>query len=119
MVKLCEDMIRFSEDFAKRWLPIGSMKGRTPTEIDNTIRELVRGDRYRLHASVINYKEAKDVLKMNVKYVPLTDPSWALVWEYYLRVALTLQSPNAAKVFESAETSTTMNIQVVSQLAIK
>ena len=115
MIKYCEDMIGFTEDFAKRWLPKGAMKGRAQADIDRTILELVKGDRFRIHGSVINHAAAKDTLKMEVEYWPLDDPRWAVLWEYYLRVASTLINPIAAKTFETTESSMTMNIQVLSQ----
>lgn len=112
MIKQCEDTLAFSRDFAGRWLPIGAMKGKTAAEVEASKKELIEGNRYILHANVINHKEAKDVLKLNVEYWPMTDKRWQVVWEYFLR-AISSFEQNAAKLYESTETSTIMNIQLL------
>lgn len=112
MIKFCEDTIASAKDFAKRWLPKGAMEGKTQPEIDATTKELIEGERYRLHGNVINHKEAHDNLKLDVEYWPMSDPRWLKLWEYYVR-AISSFDQNGAKLFESTQTSTTMSIQIV------
>jgi Serine dehydrogenase proteinase len=114
MIAMCADLLKFSEDFAKRWLPMGAMKGRTTPEIEATVRQLVAGGRFGLHGSVINHIDAKETLHLDVDYWPTTDDRWRILWEYYLRtIPLFLSNPANAKLFESTETSTAMAVQLI------
>lgn len=113
MIGLCVDMVQFAEDFAKRWLPVGAMKGCSPGDVSNTVSQLIAGGRFGLHGSVISREDAAKTLKLNVEYWPPNDDRWTLLWEYYLRtIPVFLSNPANAKLFETAETSSTMAIQV-------
>ncbi|MCL4328728.1 MAG: hypothetical protein M1410_04015 [Candidatus Thermoplasmatota archaeon] len=113
-LKYCEDALSFSEEFAKRWLPVGSMNGRTQTEIKNTVKELISGSRFNMHGSVISYNDARDVLRLNVDVWDNGSNLWSLVWEYYLRAKAFFQvNPGSAKLFESTKTSVNMAAQII------
>ncbi|MHB8360607.1 MAG: hypothetical protein ACYDDC_02250, partial [Thermoplasmataceae archaeon] len=115
-IKFCEDAISFSTSFAKRWLEEGTMKGKSKNDIGKTAGELTTGDRFNMHGSVINHKDAKDSLGLNVEFWDQTDERWQLLWDYYLRVRANFQMNQAyAKLFETTETSVTMNVQVIMQ----
>ncbi len=114
MIGMCVDLIQFSEDFARRWLPVGAMKGCVQTDVTNTVSQLIAGGRYGLHGSVISREDATNVLKLNVEFWPPDDDRWALVWEYYLRTLPAFMSnPTIAKLFETSQTSANMAIQLM------
>lgn len=113
-IKFCEDAISFSTAFAKRWLKKGAMKGKSKVDLDKTARELTTGERFNMHGSVINHEEAKEDLGLNVEFWDQKDERWQILWNYYLRAKASFQmNPNAAKLFETTETSVTMNIQII------
>jgi hypothetical protein len=113
-IKFCEDAIAFSTSFAKRWLEKGAMKGKTKKDLDRTAKELTTGDRFNMHGSVINHEEAKEELGLNVEFWEQKDERWQLLWNYYLRAKASFQlNQNAAKLFETTETSVTMNVQII------
>ncbi len=112
-INLCEESIAFSIRFAKQWLEKGAMKGKLKNDIEKTVDELTKGDRFNLHGSVINHEEAKN-LGLNIEFWDQNDERWQLLWNYYLRVKASFQiNPNAAKLFETTESSITVNVQVV------
>ncbi len=114
MIGMCVDLIQFSEDFARRWLPVGAMNGRPPADVANTVSQLVAGGRYGLHGSVINREDATTALKLNVDFWPHDDERWSLVWEYYLRtIPAFMSNPAIAKLFETSETSANMAVQLM------
>jgi flagellar hook-basal body complex protein FliE len=116
-IKFCEDAILFSKSFAKRWLKDGSMKGKSETAIEKTAFELITGDRFNMHGSVINHQEAKESLNLNVEFWDQTDERWQLLWDYYLRVKANFQmNPVSAKLFETTETSLTMNVEIIQRV---
>lgn len=113
-IKFCEDAIAFSTSFAKRWLEKGAMKGKPKKDLERTAKELTTGDRFNMHGSVINHEEAKKDLGLNVEFWDQKDEKWQLLWNYYLRAKASFQmNPNAAKLFETVETSVTMNVQII------
>jgi len=115
-IKFCEDAIAFSTSFAKRWLKEGAMKGKSESDIKKTASELTTGDRFNMHGSVINHHDAKDSLGLNIEFWDQTDERWQLLWDYYLRARANFQmNPTSAKLFETTETSVTMNVQVIMQ----
>ena len=115
-IKFCEDAISFSTSFAKRWLKEGAMKGKSKIDIEKTAGELTTGDRFNMHGSVINHQDAKDSLGLNVDFWDQTDERWQLLWDYYLRARANFQmNPASAKLFETTDTSVTMNVQVIMQ----
>lgn len=112
VIKYCQEAVQFSEDFAKRWLPKGIMNGKRKEDIEKTTKELIKGERYRLHDSFINYKEAKEDLNLNVEFWGISDKKWRLVWQYYLRTKIEFQNPIVAKLLETRETSTRINVMI-------
>jgi hypothetical protein len=63
---------------------------------------------------VINYDEAKNVLKLNVEKIDPSTELWNYVWELYVRsIEFMQKSKAAAKLFESEIVSLTMNIELV------
>jgi len=90
------------------------MKGKSEDNTKKTADELTIGNRFNMHGSVINYQDAKNFLDLNVEFWDQADERWQLLWNYYLRVkALFRINQTVAKLFETTETSVTMNIQTI------
>ncbi len=117
ILKFCEDAIDNSREFAEKWLKAGMLK-HDPQQAEKVAKELATGEKYKTHGKVINFKEAKEELKLNAELIDNQSELWHLVWELYLRSVQALQdTPGGmgAKLFESDSSSVTMNIQVVPQ----
>jgi hypothetical protein len=116
MIAFCRDAIDFSKDFLRRWLPQGVLKG-TAINPEGVIKELVEGERYKSHGQVINYNDAKSLLGDNVVLIDPNTDLWNFIWELYLRSIQFLNStPNAAKLFETEKSSTTIQVMIVGLL---
>jgi len=80
---------------------------------------LSTGETYKSHGKVIDYKEAKEILRLNVEKIDLNSELWEDIWELYVRQMAFFQNPGAArsvaKLFESemVSLSQSINIQVV------
>jgi hypothetical protein len=77
-----------------------------------TAKQLAYAERYTLHAYLIDWKEARDLLgENNVVYLKPDDEDWSLYWELYVRSAVFLENPLLVKIFESESNS--INIQIM------
>jgi len=113
MIAYCQDAIDFSKDFLRRWLPQGVLKG-SNINPEDVIKELVVGETYKSHGQVIGYEDAKSLLGDRVELIDPKGDLWNLVWELYLRSTHALSMmPDAAKLFETEKSSTTMQIRVM------
>jgi hypothetical protein len=77
-----------------------------------------REKKYKSHGKVIDFEEAKDVLKLNVERIDPNSDLWNEIWELYCRSIVFLQQrqrQGAAKLFESEAVSLIMNLQVIGQ----
>ncbi len=76
-----------------------------------------------IHFSVIkmiNHEEVKEELGLKVEFWNQNDVRWQLLWNYYLRAKASFQmNPNTAKLFETTETSVTMNVQIIPMQGIQ
>jgi hypothetical protein len=74
---------------------------------------LSTGEAYKSHGKVIDFNEAKNVLKLNVEKIDEKSQLWSDIWELYCRSMQQLRiSRVAAKLFESESLSLNMNIEV-------
>jgi hypothetical protein len=74
------------------------------------------GEKYKSHRKMIDFDEAKNVLKLNVEKIDPNSALWTDIWELYCRSIHYLhvgQQTGAAKLFESDSISLTMSIQAV------
>jgi hypothetical protein len=70
------------------------------------------GKTYKPHGKVIDLREAREVLKLNVDRLDEHSALWSDIWQLYLRSAHFLQTTGVAKLFESERSSLNMQIQV-------
>lgn len=111
MIRVCQEAIDFSEDFLRRWLPLGALK-KNPDKVEDIIKTLVSGIKYKSHGQVITHKDAGE-LGFNVELIDPKSDLWGLIWELYIRsIQFLNETPNGAKLFESDASSTTMMVSV-------
>jgi len=113
IISICEASIKGAREFAEHWLKKYMLKD-NPTQAENVAKWLSDGKTYKSHGKVIDYQEARDVLKLNVDQINPNDELWFLIWELYIRSFQFLKSkgPAAAKLYESDEVSLQMNITI-------
>jgi len=113
IIAQCQSAIDGSREFAEKWLRQCMLK-ENPEQAKEVSDWLSGGVKYKSHGKVIDYKEAHDVLKLNVERIPPESELWKNIWELYCRSTLFLQQqgPLAAKLFENEKVSLTMHVQV-------
>jgi len=115
----CQSAIEGSRAFAEKWLKKYMLK-LDPRQAGLVAEWLSTGEKYKSHGKVIDFTEAKEVLKLNVEKIDPNSDLWADIWELYCRSVHFLhgrQREGAAKLFESESVSLTMNIQVTVRAA--
>jgi ClpP class serine protease len=112
VLAMCQRAIDDAKLFAEKWLKSCMLKEDTK-QAEAVAEMLSTGAAYKSHGKVIDFKEAKDVLKLNAEMIDEKSSLWSNIWELYCRSVHQLQqSPMAAKLFESESISLTLNIQV-------
>ncbi len=100
-----ENAKRIAEEFLKN----GMLKN-DQRKAEVTAKDLAYAEKYTLHAHLIDWQEAKNLLGDNsITYLKPDDEEWKLYWELYVRSATLLQNPALVKLFESECNS--INIQ--------
>lgn len=113
VLAMCQRAIEDSQTTAEKWLKKYMLKN-DPQQAKRVAEWLSKGEKYKSHGKVINFDEAKNVLKLNVEKIDKKSDLWKDIWELYCRSFVFLQGrPKAAKLFENESTSTTMNIEFV------
>jgi hypothetical protein len=85
-----------------------------PIQAQNVADALSNGLTYKSHGKVIDFNEARNVLKLNVEKIDENSELWQLIWELYARSLHFLhRQPSNAKLFESETVSLNMSISVV------
>jgi len=113
----CYGAIDGARKFAEKWLKNYMLKD-DPEQAKRVAKWLSEGEMYKSHGKVIDFDEAKNVLKLNVDKIDPNSDLWADVWELYCRSIHWLQQhqgQGAAKLFESESVSLVMNLQVLMQ----
>jgi len=112
VLAICQRAIDDARAFAEKWLKQRMLRN-DPKQAEIVAEMLSTGAAYKSHGKVIDWAEAKNVLKLNVEKIPETSELWSDIWELYCRSMHQLQQvPFAAKLFESESSSLTLNIQV-------
>jgi ClpP class serine protease len=114
VIASCQSAIDRSREFAEKWLKQYMLKG-DPAQAEEVAKLLSEGKIYKSHGKVIDFKEAHDVLKLNVKRIDPDSKLWSDIWELYCRSIAFLQqrqAQGAAKLFESDSVSLMLNLQI-------
>jgi hypothetical protein len=92
---------------ARRLLTSGMMNGKTPEQIEDTVKKLSSRDHFYSHGSVINHKEALQ-LGLNVEYLPPDTELWQKLWLLYCMYDHDCRRDKYLKVFEGQAVSTSI-----------
>lgn len=114
LISICQSAIDESKATAEKWLTTGMLK-HDPGHAKEVAKWLSTGETYKSHGKVIDCREAKEVLKLNVEKIDRDSDLWNDIWELYVRQMTFFQSPAArgvAKLFESETVSLSMAIQI-------
>lgn len=109
LVKEAKEAMENAKRIAEKFLKDGMLKN-NPSKAEETAKDLAYAEKYTLHAYLIDWREAGDLLgSENVVYLEPNNEEWKLYWELYVRSAVFLQNPPIVKLFESENNS--INIQ--------
>jgi ClpP class serine protease len=112
VLAICQRAIDDARAFAEKWLKSFMLK-KDPKQAEAVAELLSTGAAYKSHGKVIDFNEAKDVLKLNVERIDEKSELWSEIWELYCRSVHQLhQSRGAAKLFESESVSLTMTVEL-------
>jgi ClpP class serine protease len=112
LIAICQSSINDSRTFAAKWLKQYMLKN-DPDQAEKVANWLSGGEKYKSHGKVIDYSEAKNVLKLNVEEIDKGSEMWDELWELHARSVQFLQQTGAAKLFENEHVSLSMNIEAV------
>ena len=111
MIDICSKVIAESKEIAEEWLKKYMLKndGKKAKKI---VEDLSSTKVFKTHGKLISAKEAKE-LGLNIKILDKEDELWKLIWELYYRSELAFgEMPGIVKLFETAESSVNMNVQI-------
>jgi ClpP class serine protease len=112
VLAICQRAIDDARAFAEKWLKNFMLK-KDPKQAEAVAEMLSTGAAYKSHGKVIDFNEAKDVLRLNVERIEEKSELWSEIWELYCRSVHQLQqSRGAAKLFESESISLSMNVEI-------
>lgn len=111
LIDICQKSLDDAEAFAVKWLKSYMLKN-NPDQAEKIAEELTRGDRYKSHGKVIDFKEAKEYLNLNVEYLKPESPLWNKIWELYVRGTQFLQVTNQVKLYENNNISLALQVSV-------
>lgn len=112
VLAICQRAIDDARAFAEKWLKNFMLK-EDPKQAEAVAEMLSTGAAYKSHGKVIDFNEAKDVLRLNVERIDEKSELWSEIWELYCRSVHQLQqSRGAAKLFESESISLSMNVEL-------
>lgn len=111
LVKEAKAAIENAKKIAENFLEEGMLKS-DQVKAKKTAEDLAYAEKYTLHAHLIDWKEARDLLgEKNVIYSEPDNEEWKLYWEIYVRSVVFLENPALVKLFESENNS--INIQIM------
>jgi hypothetical protein len=115
VIAMCQSAIEDSKATAEKWLKRHMLKD-DPQQAKRVADWLSNGINYKSHGKVIDFAEAKEVLRLNVEKIPINSELWNYLWELYVRsIEFMRRTGNAAKLFESESVSLTMQIELMAQ----
>jgi len=115
LIAICEAAIEDSKNTAEKWLKKYMLR-KDPKQAELVADWLSNGVNYKSHGKVIDYAEAKDVLKLDVDRIDPKSELWDLIYELFVRTMAFFQSPagrNVIKTFESESVSLNAVIQLI------
>ncbi len=111
VISLCQSAIDFAKSFVEKWLS-KYMLSKDHEHAKKVAELLSTGENYHSHGKVIDFEEAKNILRLNVELIDKNSELWHKIWELHCRQVFFLQKTGGAKLFESADVSLNMNISI-------
>jgi len=109
IISVCDASIQHSKELVEKWLREGMLKNNHPQA--KKVSELLgEGKEYKSHGKVIDYKEAKDKLGLNVEQIDNDSTFWKLLWELYCRCTIHLRQINGVNLFASEKLVLTQTV---------
>ncbi|MFQ5452337.1 MAG: hypothetical protein ACE5DQ_02120 [Candidatus Paceibacterota bacterium] len=99
LLDYCRKAIERSEEFATKWLSRHMLQG-NKRKARNIAKKLCNPAKYKLHGTVIDYKEATD-LGLNVEYLPPENELWKAIWLLFSMYSVDANKEGLVKIFES------------------
>lgn len=115
LIAVCESAIEDSRVTAEKWLKKYQLRD-DPKQAELVADWLSNGVNYKSHGKMIDFNEAKEVLKLNVERIDPASDLWDLTWELFVRSMAFFQSPagrNVVKMYESDSVSLNTLIQLI------
>jgi len=113
LVKEAREAMENAKRIAEEFLKNGMLKN-DHKKAEEAAEKLAYAEKYTLHAYLIDWREARDLLgEDNVVYLKPDEEEWSLYWELYVRSAVLLENPALVKLFESEKNS--INIQILAR----
>ena len=105
IISMCASAIAHSEEFAKKWLTEHMLKN-DPEHAKKVAKWLSDGQTYKSHGKVIDFYEAKNVLRIKVERIDPDSELWALIWDLYVHAIVDMEEKSdSAKLLESTSIS--------------
>jgi ClpP class serine protease len=112
VLAICQRAIDDAKTFAEKWLKKCMLRN-DPRQAEAVAGMLSTGDAYKSHGKVIDFNEAKNVLKLNAEKIDERSGLWSDIWELYCRSLQQLhRTRGAAKLFESESVSLNMSVEI-------
>lgn len=100
LITICDDSIKHAKKLTQKYLSEGMLKN-NKNQAEKVARLLCEGKEYKSHGKVIDYEEAKNILKLNVELIDKDSSLWKSIWDLYCRGTLLLQEEGALILFMS------------------
>jgi len=114
LVKEAREAMKNAKRIAEEFLKNGMLRN-NHKKAEETAKQLTYAEKYTIHAYLIDWKEASDLLdEDNVVYLNPDNEDWKLYWELYVRYAIFLENPTLVKLFESESNSKHTNFNKIS-----
>lgn len=111
IITICDNSIKHAKELTEKWLSEGMLKN-NKKQAKKVAKLLCEGKVYKSHGKVIDFKEAKNVLKLNVELIDRDSKLWKLIWELYCRGVIYLQEVNGINLFASENLVLTQKFKV-------
>ncbi len=115
LIAICEAAIEDSKKTAEKWLKKHMLRS-DPEQAERVAEWLSNGVNYKSHGKVIDFSEAKNILKLDVERIDPKSELWDLIYELFVRTMAFFQSPagrNVIKTFENESVSLNAIIQLI------
>ncbi len=110
LLDIANKAIAFSKQFAAEWLSKHMLKD-NPEKAKKIAAQLSDNRKWLSHGKRIGYAEAKE-LGLKVTLIPKDDPLWEVLWEYYSRCQIHLNSRLSQKLYETRDLTLNFGLTV-------